>query len=305
MDQLEARLLKEIADLDALPVGAYNIRRNGGAGGRVLITHALDADHPNLVARQAIHAKAGSRVTVVEVCRSPEALTGLCASLTQIYAEAGAQVRLIQVQLLGGGCRRWSAVGIRGERGTRVELVRAELGGGVSACGSKARLAGPGSEYDLDAVYYGDGDMVLDFNDVAEHYGRETLSELHTAGVLAGRCQKILRGTIDFKPGAVHAVGHESEDVLLFSPAARNRTAPLILRGEEQVEGQHAATVGRLDEGKLYYLNSRGLSAAQAKRLMVEARFAPALDKIPDAALRDEILTYVGRRLDHYERADA
>ena len=42
-----------------------------------------------------------------------------------------------------------------------------------------------------------------------------------------------------------------------------------------QVEGQHAASVGRLDENKLYYLRSRGLSEAQARRLMVDARFAP------------------------------
>lgn len=61
--------------------------------------------------------------------------------------------------------------------------------------------------------------------------------------------------------------------MLLFSPNARNRTAPLILCGEEEVEGQHAASVGRLDENKLYYLRSRGLSEAQARRLMVDARF--------------------------------
>lgn len=53
--------------------------------------------------------------------------------------------------------------------------------------------------------------------------------------------------------------------MLLFSPSARNRTAPLILCGEEEVEGQHAASVGRLDENKLYYLRSRGLSEAQAR----------------------------------------
>ena len=99
---------------------------------------------------------------------------------------------------------------------------------------------------------------------------------MHTAGVLTGNADKILRGTIDFRRGAKRGVGHESEDVLLFSPHARNRTAPLILCGEEEVEGQHAASIGRLDEAKLYYLRSRGLSEAQARRLMVDARFAPA-----------------------------
>ena len=69
------------------------------------------------------------------------------------------------------------------------------------------------------------------------------------------------------------------------APHARNRTAPLILCGEEEVEGQHAASIGRLDEAKLYYLRSRGLTEAQARRLMVDARFAPAIEKIPLAAL--------------------
>ena len=86
------------------------------------------------------------------------------------------------------------------------------------------------------------------------------LSLIHI--LLTGSADKILRGTVDFQRGAKRGVGHESEDVLLFSPSARNRTAPLILCGEEEVEGQHAASVGRLDENKLYYLRSRGLSEA-------------------------------------------
>ena len=70
--------------------------------------------------------------------------------------------------------------------------------------------------------------------------------------------------------------------------------------GEEEVEGQHAASIGRLDEEKLYYLRSRGLSEAQARRLMVDARFAPALDKIPLDALRTEVQEEAARRLDDH-----
>ena len=154
------------------------------------------------------------------------------------------------------------------------------------------------SEYDLDAVYFGGEDAVLDYNDVSVHTAKDTLCEMHTAGVLTGNADKILRGTIDFRRGAKRGVGHESEDVLLFSPHARNRTAPLILCGEEEVEGQHAASIGRLDEAKLYYLRSRGLNEAQARRLMVDARFAPAIEKIPLEALREEVRAEAARRLD-------
>lgn len=266
----------------------------------VVLTQALEPDRPLLRTHFGIIAKAGSSLTLVQINRG-DAQNGALANLTQIDAEEGAFVRLIQVQLLGKKSRIWDAVGARIGKGARVELVRAVLGAGVAACGSLACLDSPGGEYDLNTAYFGDGEQYLDFNDLAEHTGRETRCEMNTAGVLADRSKKILRGTIDFRSGAVRSVGHENETVLLLSPGVRNRTAPLILCGEEQVEGQHAATLGRIDEKQLYYLCSRGLTPVQAKRLMVEARFAPVLDKLPDEALRGEVLEHIERRLDSHD----
>jgi hypothetical protein len=89
--------------------------------------------------------------------------------------------------------------------------------------------------------------------------------------------------------------------VLLLSPSARNRTVPLILCGEEAVEGQHAASLGQFDEKQLYYLCSRGLSLKEAKRMLVEARFMPVFHKITPDDLRMEILNVIERRLDEHE----
>ena len=249
----------------------------------------LDAAHPNAVSVLDVDVKANASVTLVQVLRG-DAENGVAASLVRIRAAEGAHVKLVQVQLLGSRARRWDAVAVEESTSARVEQVRVELGGSVSACGTRAMLDHAKAEYDLDAVYFGGAEAVLDYNDVS----------VHTAGVLTGNASKILRGTIDFRRGAKRGVGHESEDVLLFSPTARNRTAPLILCGEEEVEGQHAASIGRLDEEKLYYLRSRGLSEAQARRLMVDARFAPALDKIPLEALRTEVQEEAARRLDDH-----
>ena len=268
----------------------------GIADAPVVFETALDADHPHALTYLTIDAAAGSSLTVVQVVRG-DAEGGVSANLTRIRAAEGAHVVLVQVQLLGNRARRWNAVAIEQGTSARVEQVRIELGGSVVACGARTLLNHNKCEYDLDAVYFGHGNDVLDFNDVSVHTGRDTLCEMHTAGVLTGSADKILRGTVDFQRGAKRGIGHESEDVLLFSPSARNRTAPLILCGEEEVEGQHAASVGRLDENKLYYLRSRGLSEAQARRLMVDARFAPAIDKIPLDSLQDEVRENVARRL--------
>ena len=261
-----------------------------------VLSAELDAAHPNALTYVTVDAAKNSRLTLVQVVRGG-AEHGVSANLTRIRAAEGAHVVLVQVQLLGSCARRWNAVAIEQGTSARVEQVRIELGGSVVACGARTLLNHNKCEYDLDAVYFGHGNDVLDFNDVSVHTGRDTLCEMHTAGVLTGSADKILRGTVDFQRGAKRGVGHESEDVLLFSPNARNRTAPLILCGEEEVEGQHAASVGRLDENKLYYLRSRGLSEAQARRLMVDARFAPAIDKIPLESLQDEVRENVAGRL--------
>lgn len=263
------------------------------------LAYELNEAHPVTVAHQAIHAAAGSRLTVIQVCRSTPQTEGLFASFMQVCAEPGARLRLLQLQLLNDRSRYWNAVGLHIGAGAQVELIRAVLGGKTSVCSSYAHLAGRGGQYTLTAAYLGDGDRSLDFSDTAVHTGRETVSELHSAGVLCGQSRKILRGTIDFRRGAVRSVGHESEDVLLFGAQVRSRTAPLILCGEEQVEGQHAATAGRLEERLLYYLCSRGLTPAQARRMMVEARYAPVLDRL-DETHRAEAMARIERGLALY-----
>ena len=291
------------AELDAFVLQNATVRHALTVAERVTVAEpavfefTLDAAHPNALSVLDVDARADSSVTLVQVLRG-DADSGVAASLVRIRAGEGAHVKLVQVQLLGSHARRWNAVAVEEAASARVEQVRVELGGNLSACGTRAVLDHAKAEYDLDAVYYGGKEAVLDYNDVSVHTAKDTLCEMHTAGVLTGHASKILRGTIDFRRGAKRGVGHESEDVLLFSPDARNRTAPLILCGEEEVEGQHAASIGRLDEEKLYYLRSRGLSEAQARRLMVDARFAPALDKIPLPELRAEAAAETARRLD-------
>lgn len=275
----------------------------GKAETPLLVEGFLDDAHPQLIAHNSIYAQKGSSVTLVEVSRSAPKTKGQFASLTQVYAARGAKVRLVQLVLTGDDCKSWNAVATTVEEGAKFELVRILLGSTVASAGARVNLAAQHGEFWLDQIYFGDTARSIDINDVAEHRGEDTLSEMHTAGVLAGNSTKLLRGTIDFQRGAVHAVGHESETVLLLSKTARNKTAPLILCGEEQVEGQHAATIGRLNQKQMYYLCSRGLTPAAARRLMVEAQFAPAVDKIPQEELQKEVLELVARRLDENEES--
>ena len=70
-----------------------------------------------------------------------------------------------------------------------------------------------------------------------------------------------------------------------------------MLSHEDDVDGHHAVSVGRMDEAKLFYLMSRGLDMEEAKSLVVEASLRPVIDRIPDEKLRDEIDQYLKGRL--------
>jgi Fe-S cluster assembly scaffold protein SufB len=219
-------------------------------------------------------------------------------SLTKIRAGRDSSVKLVEVDLCDDRSDVRSGVAILTEERASVEMVRIVLGGKKALFGVRADLKGDDSSFDIDTAYYCNDEMSLDINDISNFYGHETRSFLNTVGALSGRSKKVLRNTVDFKRGCVHAVGHEKEDVVMFSDDAINLTTPLILCGEEWVEGQHAATTTRLDDDILYYLESRGLDEHEAIKLVACSKFAPVIDKIPDQEIRDAVYSELMRRID-------
>lgn len=182
-------------------------------------------------------------------------------------------------------------------KSARVEFTAVDLGRGDFSADVEIILAGDDSAAEIDSVYFGDGARRLDFNYVIRQCGLRTDAKMNVRGALSGRCDKIFRGTLDFQRGAKGSVGRELEEVVILSEGTRNRSIPLMLSGEDDVDGHHAVSVGRLNEEKIFYLMSRGLDKAEAERLIVEAAFNPVLEKIADENLRAEIAAEIQRRL--------
>ncbi len=267
----------------------------------IFLNYRLDSENPSVVDYNSIIAEENSEVTVVMSYASDESTAGFHGGCTKLYAQKNAVIHLIQVQLLNGNCVHFDDIGALTMENATVDLVQAELGAENALCGCRAKLEGKASSLNLETIYFGDRKRSLDINYVAEHIGAKTTSEIHVNGALLDESKKTFRGTIDFVKGAKRAVGHESEYNLMFSPKVRNKTIPLILCAEEDVEGQHAASSGKIDESKLFYLMSRGLDELAAKKLIIEAQFQPATDQIPDESLRSAISDYVVGRLNSIE----
>ncbi len=180
-------------------------------------------------------------------------------------------------------------VGTRQQANSSFKLEQLFLKGSHIYTGCRSDLIGDGSSFDTKIAYEVSGDDRLDMNYIVNHFGKRTLSDMIVSGVLRDNAYKLFRGTIDFKRGAKDAIGNEQEDVLLLDDGVENKTIPLILCQEEDVEGNHGATIGRLSEELMFYMMSRGMNTEEIYEMMADARIDSVCRNIPDAGIIEEI----------------
>lgn len=260
--------------------------RNAAGEERRVALHFVCQDGENRFQPVEILAGEGERLTVVMDFTSAPGDGGQIAVQTRFKARKNARVRLIQLQLLGSGYRMLNDIGGCCGDGASVEIVQLFLGGAETYAGCLAELDGVESALSVDVGYLGIEGRRFDMNYVADHRGRRSRSRIMAGGVLRDQAFKLFRGTIDFKTGAAGAEGEEQEDVLILGDGAVNQTIPLILCAEEDVQGSHGATIGRLDDELLFYLCSRGMSQEKAAQVMTRAKLDKVCRKIGDEAAR-------------------
>ena len=239
----------------------------------------------------ALQVDAGKKDEVVYVNRE-----GGAQDLT-IDIAAGAQLHLINVQLAPVDAAYTSRIKVHVGEDAQFSYTVVEGGSRHTASELTVELAGDESRADVWGLYFGDGEQKIDLNYIIRQQGKRTDANMQVRGALLGHSEKTFRGTLDFLEGTKGSVGRENEEVTLLSDGVRNRSVPIRLSHEDDVDGHHAVSIGKMDEAKLFYLMSRGLDLAEAQRLVVEASFNPVLDRIHDEALRTEIDTYLKGRL--------
>lgn len=159
-------------------------------------------------------------------------------------------------------------------------------------------LVGKKSSADVASIYFGMENQKIDMNYIIKHFGRKSQSNIEVRGALKNSSEKIFRGTIDFQRGSKGAVGRENEVVTILSDDVKNKSVPILLAQEDDVDGQHAVSSGKIDPEKFFYLLSRGLDEVEAQKLIVQAAFNPILDRIDDENLRAEIFSKIEKELD-------
>lgn len=248
------------------------------------------------VSRLAFHAAEGSRLKVVILLDAKEKAGETAVLETEVYADKDAKAELYVVQLLSenGRCVNHIA-GICGDS-ANVTLTRLELGSGHLYSGVNLDLQGKESAFNAEVGYHARPGQSLDMNYVALHEGKKSESLMEINGTLENGSKKVFRGTIDFRQGCAGAKGTENENVLLMGEDVVNQTIPVILCKEEDVEGNHGASIGQLDDKILFYLGSRGISQAAAQQMIAQARIEAICAKLPSEAVQQQVREFENTR---------
>ena len=281
-------------ELDALTeeagVGFAETKPGVSMTAPLLLTYRY-GDQEHGISRLVLHAGAESRLDVVLLLQSKSDACH-CAIETEVYADDRSEVNIYVTQLLGfGSVCLHNVTGICGENAA-VHLTKLELGSGKLYAGANIDLLGKESSFETAIGYHARPQQLLDMNYVALHHGKNTNSLMEVSGTLEEDARTIFRGTIDFQKGCAGAKGTENENVLLLGDKMVNQTIPLILCKEEDVEGNHGASIGRLDDKVLFYLGSRGISEESAQKIIAEARIEAICSRIPDETVRALVHTF-------------
>lgn len=178
-----------------------------------------------------------------------------------------------------------------------VNFIQVEAGAHRTVTNYVANLLEKGATTNVDSVYFANNDDDLDIFYHINHIGEETVSNILVNGALKDNAKKTFKGTIDFKKGSRRSVGSEEEFATLLDDTVRAIAVPVLLCQEDDVEGLHAASAGKIDQDKLFYIMSRGLDYNQAKKMIVETRLVPTIQKLPNEELAKDVWSQIESRI--------
>ena len=244
------------------------------------------------ISRQVIHAKAGSQSTVIFIYTG-DADTSLFQ--TKVYAEANSSINIVKVQLLGNSTLQLDDTGITADDSAKTQFTLIELGGQHIDSGLHVNLNGRESQFNANVAYICKDKQYLDMNHTVYHYGKKTVCDMQVHGTIKDDASKVYRGTLDFKNGCRGANGNEFEETLILSPTTMNKSFPIILCDEDDIQGEHGSTIGKLGSDLLFYMQTRGICKEAAEKIMARARVQAVMDTIPDEETKTLINSYLDK----------
>ena len=257
----------------------------------------LDNDNNILVDNLTIIANEGTKSTIIINYISDEKCSGFHNGIIKLLAKQDANINVIVTNLLNYNTNNFISIENELEENAKVNYTIVDFGGKNSISNLYSNIKGNNASNEINTIYLGNEEQLFDINYIADLKGEKTNVNIEVQGALSDSARKHFKGTIDFKRGAKKAKGNENESCMLLSDKAKSLALPMLLCSEEDVEGNHSSSSGKLDEKTLFYIMSRGFELKEAMKLAVRAKFNNILNGIKNEKLREKILAEIDKKL--------
>ena len=222
------------------------------------------------------------------------------AAGVSILVGDGAHVDVVSVQEWDRTAVHAQHTGIRVGRDASVRTIDVTLGGDVVRLVKTVEYAGPGGDAELLGLYFADAAQHLEHRLFIDHSVPNCRSRVTYKGALQGDAARtVWVGDVLIRAEAHGTDTYELNRNLLLTPEARADSVPnLEIETGEILGAGHASATGRFDDEQLFYLQTRGIPADEARRMVVRGFFADVITQIGVAALEERLLAAVEAELE-------
>ena len=240
--------------------------------------------------RMVVHAEEGARFTVIEDLASagPDVLAYTNA-VVELFCDPASKIEYVSLQNLSKETWHFGRHRARLERDSELDWVIGGFGSKRGKVWIENDLVGPGATSRVTGAYFADGDQHLDYDTFQEHAAPSTESDFAFKGALRENATAVWRGMIRVEEGAQKTNAYQENRNLLLSDKAHADSIPGLEIMANDVRCTHGATLGRIDREEVFYLMARGLSRAEAERLIVRGFFQDVLDRIELEPVREAL----------------
>jgi Fe-S cluster assembly protein SufD len=254
----------------------------------VRVTSSVDGG--SVFFRLLVIAEEGSQATVIEEYASSSAeVAGYSNAVAELFVEQAAKLEYVSLQNLSNETWHFATHHARVGRDAELDWVAGGFGSKKGKIRIQNDLAGPGATSRVTGAYFADGEQHLDYDTFQEHIAPNTTSDFAFKGALRDQATAVWRGMIRVEKDAQKTNAYQENRNLMLSKQAHADSIPGLEILANDVRCTHGATLGQVDREQLFYLMARGLSRAEAERLIVRGFFQDILDRIELEPVRETL----------------
>jgi len=234
--------------------------------------------------------ESNSKIHFIEEYSNKEASEEqLNSCVTEVFANENSKINFYHLNNWTKNVDNFTNIVGTAERYAEINWVSGCFGGRLNKLRIDTNFNGKGSQCSNIGVFMGRGKEHIDFTTNVYHNVENTTNNILVDGILKDESSSVYRGLIRIEKEAQKTFSYLENHILKLGDKTLANSIPSLKIDANDVKASHGATVGQIDEEHIFYLMARGLSRAEAEKLIIEGFFEPVIQKIPSEELRERI----------------